>query len=54
MRQGHAHAMVDGRPDQYVIESWIKAPSRRVPDGAEWTFTRSVRDFLKTFVKQEQ
>lgn len=50
MHQGYAYAMVDGRPDQYVIESWIGAPSRCVPEDEEWTFTRSVRDFVKTFI----
>jgi hypothetical protein len=51
IHQGYAYAMAQGTPDQYVIESWIEAPSRSVPETAEWTFTRSVRDFAKKFVK---
>jgi hypothetical protein len=53
MEQGYACAMCQGAPDQYVIESWIEAPPRCLPETEEWTFTRSVRDFVKTFVKKE-
>lgn len=52
MRQGYDYALVDGSPDQYVIESWVDAPSRSVPETGEWTFTRSVRDFSRRFVKR--
>ena len=51
MRQGYDYAYVGGVPDQYVIESWVGAPSRAVPETDEWTFTRSVRDFCTRFVK---
>lgn len=51
MQQGYDYALVDGAPDQYVIESWVGAPSRAVPETDEWTFTRSVRDFCRRFVK---
>ncbi|MFA6562222.1 MAG: hypothetical protein WCV00_09985 [Verrucomicrobiia bacterium] len=51
MHQGYSYAMVQGAPDQLVIESWIQAPSRCVPETAEWTFTRSVRDFCRRFVR---
>ncbi len=51
MAQGYAYAMCQGTPDQVVIESWIEAPPRCLPETEEWTFTRSVRDFVKTFVK---
>jgi hypothetical protein len=52
MRQGYDYAIVDGAPDQFVIESWIGAPSRSVPETDEFTFTRSVRDFTRRFVKR--
>jgi hypothetical protein len=53
MQQGYDYAMVDGHPDQYVIESWLKdAPSRSLPEDQEFTFTRSVRDFVERFVKR--
>jgi hypothetical protein len=45
MQQGYDYAAVEGRPDQYVVESWIEVPSRCLPESAEFTFTRSVLDF---------
>jgi len=51
MRQGNDYAVVGGSPDEYVIESWVGAPSCAVPETADWTFARSVRDFCKRFVK---
>lgn len=51
MQQGYDYLAVDGRPDHIVIESWVGAPSQCVPDTADWTFTRSVRDFVRKFVK---
>jgi hypothetical protein len=53
MRQGNDYAFVGGAPDQYVIEIWVGAPSVAVPETAEWTFTRSVRDFSQRFVKNK-
>lgn len=50
MRQGNDYANVEGKPDQYVIESWIAAPSMSVPETGSWTFTRSVLDFARRFV----
>ena len=52
MQQGYDYAFIDGKPDQYVIESWVGAPSQSIPETADWTFTRSVRDFAKKFVKR--
>lgn len=52
MQQGYDYALVDGAPDQYVIQSWLDAPSRSTPETAPWTFTRSVLDFTRKFVKR--
>ncbi|MHB1036857.1 MAG: hypothetical protein ACYC35_23025 [Pirellulales bacterium] len=52
MQQGYDYASVDGAPEQYVIESWIDAPSRSVPETGESTFTRSVLDFSRKFAKR--
>jgi hypothetical protein len=52
MQQGYDYAFIDGKPDQYVIESWIGVPSNCVPEAADFTFTRSVRDFVRKFVKR--
>jgi hypothetical protein len=53
MHQGYAYAMAQGTPDQYVVESWIDAPTHSVPETDPWTFTRSVLDFSRTFVKRQ-
>jgi hypothetical protein len=50
MRQGNDYAAVGGTPDEYVIESWVGEPKNTVPETAEWTFTRSVHDFVQQFV----
>jgi hypothetical protein len=50
MRQGYDYANVGGAPDQFVIESWIGAPSHSVPETGEFSFTRSVLDFAHRFV----
>ena len=54
MRQGNDYANVDGKPDQFVIESWIGAPSRSVPETGDFTFTRSVLDFARRFVPRDK
>jgi len=52
MQQGYDYALVQGAPDQYVIESWVEAPSRSSPETDPFTFTRSVLDFSRRFAKQ--
>jgi len=52
MRQGYDYALVQGSPDQYVVQSWLDAPSHAVPETGPWTFTRSVLDFSSKFVKR--
>lgn len=54
MQQGYDYAFVGGSPDQVVIESWVQAPDRCLPETGEFTFTRSVIDFVNKFVKKEQ
>lgn len=51
MQQGYDYAFVGGAPDEYVVESWVGAPSRTVPETDEWTFARSVLDFARRFIK---
>ena len=50
--RGYYYALVGGAPDQYVIESWIGAPSRCLPEIEAFTFTRSAHDFAQRFVKR--
>ncbi len=52
MQQGYDYALVQGSPDQFVIESWLETPSRSTPETEPWTFTRSVLDFTRKFVRQ--
>ncbi len=52
MRQAHDYLLVGGRPDIKVVESWVGAPSRAVPENAEWTFSRSVLDFSRKFAER--
>lgn len=52
MQQGYDYALVDGAPDQYVVQSWVNGPSRIVPETDAFTFTRSVKDFAQKFVRQ--
>jgi hypothetical protein len=35
--------------DQFVVESWIKAPRKIVPEYEEFTFTRSVLDLARKY-----
>jgi len=51
MSQGYAYASVRGAPQQYVMESWVDGPSHSVPETADFTFTRTARDFDRRFVK---
>jgi hypothetical protein len=43
-----------GGPDQYVIESYVGAPLKTIPETDDWTFTRSVLDFTNKFVLGEK
>ena len=52
MRQGYDYALCGGAPDEYVIESWVGAPSKTVPETGDFTFTRTVLDFARKFVKK--
>ena len=51
MQMGYDYRLVNGTPDEIVIESWVSAPSHTVPETDSWSFTRSVLDFCNTFVK---
>ena len=54
MHQGYEYATVKGDPDQYMLSSWINAPSHSVPETGDSTFTRCVLDFTRRFVKREK
>ena len=52
MQQGYDYALVQGTPDQYILQSWTEYPSHSTPETAPWTFTRSVLDFSRKFVRR--
>lgn len=54
LRQGYDYALIDGRPDEQIVESWIGAPTNMLPESGEFTFTRSVRDFAGRFADPKQ
>jgi len=49
MHEGETYALAGGTPDQYVIESWIDAPSHAIPENNPFTFTGSAMNFLTRF-----
>lgn len=51
MRQGYDYALAGGSPDEYVIESWTGLPPKVLPETENYTFTNSVRDFIKRFIR---
>ncbi len=52
MQQGYDFVLVGGVPDEFVVESWVGAPGQCLPETADYTFTRSVHDFVQRFVKR--
>lgn len=51
MAQGYSYAAVGGKPDQYVVESWIGAPTVALPEEDRSSFAGSVLQFARRFVK---
>jgi len=50
MQHGYDYALVRGAPEQYVVQSWVGAPSHNIPETDPFTFTRSVLDFSRRFL----
>lgn len=51
MSMGKAYASVGGKPDQYIMESWVDGPPHSVPETADSTLTHTALDFFRTFIK---
>ncbi len=49
LQEGAAYQATGAVPDEMVIESWVSAPDRSVPETEPGTFTHSVLDFLARF-----
>jgi hypothetical protein len=54
LSQGYRYASAGGKPDEFVVQSWVKAPSVMTPDSEYFTFSSSVRDFVRKIVKAEK
>lgn len=53
MNQGNTYAAVGGKPDEYVIESWVHTPKHSLPEKDKTSFTGSVLDFYNRFLKRK-
>ncbi len=53
MHHGNAYALVNGKPDEYVLQSWMHIPVHAVPESDITTFSRSVLDFCNSFVDKK-
>ncbi|MHB1456316.1 MAG: hypothetical protein ACYC0V_05310 [Armatimonadota bacterium] len=51
MNQGNMYAAVGGKPDEYVVESWVHVPKRSLPETDKTSFTGSVLDFYNRFLR---
>jgi hypothetical protein len=52
MQQAYDYALVGGKPDQYMVESWVDGPEKMTPDSGDFTFTRSVRDISRMIARK--
>lgn len=50
MEQGSNCLQAGIRPDEYVIQSWIKIPRVTVPESARYSFTNSFRSFYNSYI----
>lgn len=50
LEEGNSYREAGGRPDQYVIESWIGIPRESVPEDSILTFAGSALAFVDRFV----
>jgi hypothetical protein len=51
MAQGYDYAAAGGKPDQYIVESWIGQPTKALPENDPSSFAGSVLQFARKFVK---
>ena len=50
MQMAYDYDFMHGRPDQYVIESWVGAPKKTLPDSDPFSFTGGALDFAERFL----
>lgn len=54
MEQGRLYRNMGGRPDEYVLMSWLWIPKAIADERSEYSFTRTVLDFYDAFVRERQ
>jgi hypothetical protein len=52
MQMGFNYAAAGGQPDQIVVQSWVDAPQKIVPESEPFTFTNSARDLIGRLLKK--
>jgi len=50
MQMAYDYDFMGGKPDQYVIESWVGAPKRTLPETDPFSFTGGALDFVERFL----
>ncbi|MDR2850096.1 MAG: alpha/beta hydrolase, partial [Verrucomicrobiota bacterium] len=51
LQMGFDYAAAGGRPDQAVVQSWVGAPQKTLPETEPFTFTRSALDLAERVFK---
>lgn len=49
VKQAGSYSNVGGRPDEYVVEDWVKSPEHSVPENSPGTFMHSVNAVASRF-----
>ena len=52
VQQGDAYRQIGGRPDIYVVQSWVGAPHHATPESAPATFMHSINVFANRYVPE--
>ena len=51
MHMAYAYAAVDGKPDQIIVQSWVNAPARAVPETDPFTLTGTAKHVVEKLIK---
>ena len=51
MQMAYDYDFMHGSPDQYVIESWVGAPKKTLPETDPFSFTGGALDFAERFLR---
>ncbi len=53
MQMAYDYSFMGGKPDQYVIESWVGAPKKTLPESDPFSFAGGALDFFERFVAEK-